>query len=71
MNKKEKKELKRIGKKIKEIRELKEMTQEQLAKESGLKVLTISRLENEHRDPAYSTLCKLIKALEIEIKELF
>ena len=51
---------------IKTLREQKHLTQEQLAKESGISVRTIQRIE-AGREPKGHTAKALIKALDIEL----
>ena len=50
---------------LREIREAKIISQEDLAKISGVAGATISRIENGHRKPRYVTMRKLAKALNV------
>lgn len=57
--------------KIKEIRTEKGLTQKELSKLSGVSESYIGDLERNEKIPSIVTICKLAKALEIDIKELF
>lgn len=57
--------------KIKEIRTKKGLTQKQLSELSGISSSYIGDLERNEKIPSIVTICKLAKALEIDIKELF
>lgn len=61
-----------MGYKIKEIRESKRMTQDELAKKSGISRGTISALENGHEKTSTTkTLEKIAKALDSSIDQIF
>lgn len=61
----------KIAMKIKKLREKREWTQQQLADESGLSLVTIGRIEaGMRKNPDLSTRKKLAKALGVEITEL-
>lgn len=56
---------------LKEIREKKGMTQNELAKKSGVGRITINRIENNRQlDIKTGTIVKLANALEVNISEL-
>ena len=57
--------------KIKEIRTEKGLTQKELSKLSGISKSYIGDLERNEKIPSIITICKLAKALEVDIKELF
>ncbi len=61
-----------MGYKIKEVREEKRMTQEELAKKSGISRTTISGLENgTMRFPSSKTLLSIAKALDTSLDQIF
>lgn len=57
-----------IGQRLREVRESRFMTQEELAEASGVKVVTISRIENDRYQarPRLTTIRKLAEALEVD-----
>lgn len=57
-----------IGARLRAARQRRFMTQEELSKESGVQVVTISRIENDRQEstPRLSTIRKLASALEVE-----
>ena len=57
--------------KIKEIRTEKGLTQKELSKLSGVSESYIGDLERNEKEPTISILCRIAKALEVDIKELF
>lgn len=57
--------------KIKEIRTKKGLTQKELSKLSGVSETYIGDLERNEKEPTISILCRIAKALEVDIKELF
>ncbi|WP_018659871.1 helix-turn-helix domain-containing protein [Allofustis seminis] len=58
--------------KIKELRENKKMTQDELSDKSGVSRATISSLENNDTKVSNtSTLVKLARALDVNVKDLF
>jgi transcriptional regulator with XRE-family HTH domain len=60
-----------FGKIIQEERKAKEISQEKLAKLTGLDRTFISLIENGKRSPTFSTILKICSALEIRPSELF
>ena len=60
-----------FGKILQEERKAKKISQEKLAKLSGLDRTFISLIENGKRSPTFSTILKMCSALEIEPSELF
>ncbi len=59
-----------IGDKLKEARTRELLTQQELAKKSGLGVNTIIRIERNQVEPHGSTIRKLAEALGVEPHEL-
>jgi transcriptional regulator with XRE-family HTH domain len=61
-----------MGYRIKEIRESKNMSQEELARKSGVSRVTISGIENgTTRATTTTTLVKLAKALGVTVDQIF
>jgi transcriptional regulator with XRE-family HTH domain len=60
---------KRLGGRLKRLREDRGVTQQQLAKKSGLSHGYIARLEIGMHNPSLSTLAKLAKALKVSVAE--
>ena len=60
-----------FGKSIQEERKAKEISQEKLAKLTGLDRTAISLIETGKRSPTFSTILKICSALEIDPSELF
>ena len=56
---------------IREIREKQSLSQEKLSKLSGVSSSHIGYIENGEREPTISVLCKIAKALHVDIKDLF
>lgn len=56
---------------IREIREAQGLSQGKLSKLSGVSSSHIGYIENGEREPTISVLCKIAKALNVDIKELF
>ena len=56
---------------IREIREKQCLSQEKLSKLSGVSSSHIGYIENGEREPTISVLCKIAKALKVDIKDLF
>lgn len=56
---------------IREIREKQDLSQEKLSKLSGVSSSHIGYIENGEREPTISVLCKIAKALKVDIKDLF
>lgn len=60
-----------FGNYIKELRTQKNMSACKLAKVAGLSTTAISRIENRERQtPSVSTVYKLSKALDVDVREL-
>jgi|LGOV01.1.fsa_nt_gb transcriptional regulator with XRE-family HTH domain len=55
---------------IKKYRKKKKLTQDQLAKNAAISLITIRRYENENINPTMETLEKIAKTLEITVNEL-
>jgi len=55
---------------LKRLREERGLTQEQLAKRSGVSHGYLARLEIGMHDPSLSTLARLAKALKVTVGEL-
>jgi transcriptional regulator with XRE-family HTH domain len=60
----------KIGANLKRERERRVLTQQKLAELSRVGYPTISRIENDHVEPHFSTIRKLAKALGIDPAEL-
>lgn len=61
-----------MGYKIKEVRESMKMTQEELAKKSGVSRATIWALETgNERVTTTKTLAKLAQALGVDVEQIF
>lgn len=60
----------RLGQNVRTARIAKEWTQEDLAHESGLAVVQVSRVERGVREVRLSTLLKLVRALGVRPDEL-
>ena len=60
-----------FGKSIQEERKAKEISQEKLAKLTGLDRTAISLIETGKRSPTFITILKICSALEIDPSELF
>ena len=56
---------------IREIREKQCLSQEKLSKLSGVSSSHIGYIENGEREPTISVLCKIAKALNVDINDLF
>ena len=59
-----------VGRRIAKIRKDKKLTQQQLAKRSGLPQSHISRLEGGVHSPALKSLQKIARALEVDVGDL-
>lgn len=64
-------DLKILGAKLKALRKSKKLTLEALCYKNGLEPSTISRIEKAITDPKYTTLKKLVHALEANLDEIF
>ncbi len=62
--------LHRLGQSVKEARENKGLTQLSLSLETGLSKAFLSDLECGRRNPSFETLCRLAKALQIDLGKL-
>jgi len=60
-----------LGKILQDERKAKLISQEKLAKLTGLDRTAISLIENGKRSPTFTTILKICRALEIEPSELF
>ena len=60
-----------LGKILQEERKAKKISQEKLAKLTGLDRTFISLIENGKRNPTFTTILKICSALELEPSELF
>ena len=56
---------------IREVRERKNLSQEELAKLSGISASHIGYIENGERQPTLLVMCKLAEALKVSINELY
>lgn len=62
--------IKRLVMRLKRLREERGLTQEHVAKRSGVSHGYLARLEIGMHDPSLSTLAKLAKALKVTVSEL-
>lgn len=60
-----------IGDRLRELREQKKLSQGDIEKKTGLLRCYVSRIENSHSVPAFETLEKFARALEVPMYELF
>lgn len=58
---------KNFGELLKKIRKTKEMTQEDLAKKTGVSITTISEIENGRRNTTEEMIMRLAKAMNVEL----
>lgn len=63
--------LKKFGKKIREKRLIVGVSQEKLGELSGLHRTYISGIERGIRNVSLKNICKIAKALEVKLKDLF
>jgi transcriptional regulator with XRE-family HTH domain len=56
---------------LKTVRKLKELTQEELAARSGLTLSQIARIETARTNPTLSTVFRIARTMDIQLKELF
>lgn len=56
---------------VREIRESENLSQDELAKLSGVSASHIGFIENGERQPTLLVMCKLAKALKVQITELY
>jgi transcriptional regulator with XRE-family HTH domain len=60
-----------LGRRITEIRLSKELTQGAVSGKTGLAVSYLSRIENDHIEPSFTTLQKIADALEVNLVDFF
>lgn len=63
-------DMKSIGEQIRQHRKIKGLTQEELAKESGLSTMSIRRYESGDRIAPQEALSKIAKALGVHLRDL-
>jgi transcriptional regulator with XRE-family HTH domain len=63
--------LSRFGQTIKQARLSTNLTQDELAKQIGVTGRYIMALENEHKQPSFEILCKIILTLNIPADNIF
>ena len=56
---------------LKEVREKKNISLEQLSKITGISTSHLNYIERGVREPTISMLCRIAKALKVDIKELY
>ncbi len=59
-----------LGQRVRELRLAYRVTQEQLAERAGLSYKFIGEIERGKANPTVDTLCRLAKALRVEVHEL-
>jgi transcriptional regulator with XRE-family HTH domain len=59
-----------IGEKLRAAREAKGLTQFQLAVKATVQPITVSSIEVGRNQPTVQTLCRLAKALGVEVQDL-
>jgi transcriptional regulator with XRE-family HTH domain len=57
--------------KVRALREAKGMSTRALAREAGVSTETIYAIEHGKRQPSVTTLDKIAKALDVEVKDFF
>jgi transcriptional regulator with XRE-family HTH domain len=57
--------------KVRALREAKGMSMRTLAREAGVSTETIYSIEHGRRQPTVTTLDKIAKALDVEVKDFF
>jgi HTH-type transcriptional regulator, competence development regulator len=60
-----------VGQEIRRLREAKGWSQPKLAVEAGVAVSGVSQIENGKRNPDSSTLVKLARALDVDVRDFF
>jgi len=60
-----------VGERLRALREEKKLSQGDIEKRTGLLRCYISRVENGHTTPAFETLEKLARAMEIPLYQIF
>lgn len=63
--------VKKFAKRLKKVRKDRGFTQEELAYKSGLALSQVARIETARINPTISTVFKIAKTLEVEVKVLF
>lgn len=63
--------LKIFGARLVRLRERHDMTQEGLAKKTGISVQHISNMENGHKEPCLNNMAKLGRAFNLNLSQLF
>jgi transcriptional regulator with XRE-family HTH domain len=59
-----------LGDRLKAVREAAGLTQEALARKADLSVSTVAKIEHYGIDPAWSTVIRLARALDVRVSEL-
>jgi transcriptional regulator with XRE-family HTH domain len=60
-----------LAERVRYLRSRRDLSQEQLAKASGVSQSTIAQIERGRKDPSMTTLKKICKALDLELAVLF
>lgn len=60
-----------LGKRILEIRQSRGLTQADLSGRTGLATAYLSRIENDHIEPAFTTLSKIAEGLDVNLADFF
>lgn len=58
-----------LGQRITALRDARGWTRYRLAKEAGISAINLARIEDEGRDPSWSTICKLADALGAKLEQ--
>lgn len=56
--------------KVKQCRIKRDLTQDELAKISGVTQVTISQLENGHQGISFANIARIAKGLRVELREI-
>lgn len=56
---------------LKQVRKIKNLSQEQLALKAEISLSQIARIETARINPTLSTIFRIVRALDIELSELF
>jgi len=59
--------MEQFGKRLKQLREAAGLTQEGLARAAGLSTSAVARIEQRGKDPAWSTVQRLARALGVAL----
>lgn len=62
---------KRVGQRIKELRKNASLSQEQLSLKASINKSFMGKIERGEVSPTLNTLIKLVRVLDVDIKELF